>query len=134
LDGEKPGVGEQGADMREFLLVGVGGFLGAMARYGVSMAMSRWSGTFPWATLSINVAGCFLIGLLMPVVEQRPLWLALVVPGVLGGFTTFSAFGHETWRLADGGRAAFAAIYVAASLGLGLAAVWGGRGLSPMLK
>lgn len=120
--------------MREFLLVGVGGFLGAAARYGVSLAMLRWSGTFPWATLSINVAGCFLIGLLMPVVEQRPLWHALVVPGLLGGFTTFSAFGHETWRLAEGGRAVLAAVYVAASLGLGLAAVWGGRGLGPILK
>jgi fluoride exporter len=120
--------------MREFLLVGVGGFLGAVARYGVSLAMLRWSGTFPWATLSINVVGCFLIGLLMPVVEQRPLWLALVVPGVLGGFTTFSAFGHETWRIAAGGRAALAAVYVAASVVVGLLAVWGGRGLSPILK
>jgi CrcB protein len=129
-----PGSVNTGAEMREFLLVGVGGFVGAFARYGVSLAMSRWSGTFPWATLSINVVGCFLIGFLMPVVEQRPLWLALVVPGILGGFTTFSAFGHETWRLADGGRAALAAVYVAASLGLGLAAVWGGRALSPMLK
>jgi fluoride exporter len=120
--------------MREFLLVGAGGFVGAAVRYGVGLAMQRWTGTFPWATLSINVAGCFLIGLLMPVVEHRPLWLALVVPGLLGGFTTFSAFGHETWRLADGGRGALAALYVAASVVGGLAAVWGGRGISPMLK
>src|SRR5688572_32377311 len=120
--------------MRDLLLVGAGGFVGAAARYGVSLAMQRWTGTFPWATLSINVAGCFLIGLLMPLVEQRPAWFALVVPGLLGGFTTFSAFGHETWRLAEGGRAPLAALYVAASLGLGLAAVWGGRGLSPLLK
>ena len=68
--------------MREFLLVGVGGFVGAALRYGVSLGMARWTGSFPRATLSINVAGCFLIGLLMPVVEQRPLWLALVVPVV----------------------------------------------------
>jgi len=120
--------------MREFLLVGAGGFLGAMARYGVSLAMQRWTGTFPWATLSINVAGCFLIGFLMPLVEQRPLWLALVVPGLLGGFTTFSAFGHETWRLAESGRAVLGAVYVVLSLGLGLAAVWGGRWMSPMIK
>jgi fluoride exporter len=120
--------------MREFLLVGVGGFVGAAARYGVSLAMARWTGTFPWATFSINVAGCFLIGLLMPAVEQKPLWLAFVVPGLLGGFTTFSAFGHETWRLAEGGRAVLGAVYVAASVGLGLGAVWGGRWLSPLLK
>lgn len=120
--------------MREFLLVGVGGFVGAAIRYGVSMGMARWTGSFPWATLAINIVGCFLIGFLMPVVEQRPLWLALIVPGLLGGFTTFSAFGHETWRLADGGRAVLAAVYVALSIGAGLAAVWGGRAASPMLK
>ena len=120
--------------MRDLLLVGAGGFVGAAARYGVGLAMQRWTGTFPWATLSINVAGCFLIGLLMPRVEQRPAWFALVVPGLLGGFTTFSAFGHETWRLAEGGRAALAAVYVGASVGLGLAAVWGGRGMSPFMK
>lgn len=120
--------------MREFLLVGAGGFVGAAVRYGVSLAMLRWTGTFPWATLAINILGCFLIGLLMPVVEHRPLWLVLVVPGLLGGFTTFSAFGHETWRLAEGGKAALAAVYVAASVGIGLAAVWGGRAMSPMLK
>ena len=120
--------------MREFLLVGAGGFVGAATRYGVSLAMQRWTGSFPWATLTINVVGCFLIGFLMPLVEHRPYWLALVVPGLLGGFTTFSAFGHETWRLADNGRGALGAVYVAASVGLGLAAVWGGRWLSPMLK
>lgn len=113
--------------MREFLLVGAGGFLGAAVRYGVSQALAPWTGTFPWATFSINVAGCFLIGLVMPWVEQRPLWLAFVVPGLLGGFTTFSAFGHETWRLVDGGRAVLAGIYVLASVATGLGAVWLGR-------
>jgi len=120
--------------MREFLLVGAGGFVGAAARYGVSLAMQRWTGTFPWATLSINVAGCFLIGFLMPAVEHRPSALLFVVPGILGGFTTFSSFGHETWKLAEGGRAVLAAVYVAASVGAGLAAVWGGRSMSPLLK
>jgi CrcB protein len=120
--------------MREFLLVGAGGFIGASLRFAVSLAMQRWTGTFPWATLSINVTGCFLIGLLMPVVEQKPLAWALVVPGILGGYTTFSSFGYETWRLAEGGRGVLGALYVAASVGLGLAAVWGGRWMSPVLK
>jgi fluoride exporter len=120
--------------MREVLLVGAGGFLGATLRYGVSQAMAPWTGTFPWATLSINVLGCLLIGLLMPAVEQRPLWLVFVVPGVLGGFTTFSAFGHETWKLAEGGRAVLAGVYVAASVVAGLGAVWLGRLMSPVLK
>ncbi|MBI3858207.1 MAG: CrcB family protein [Planctomycetes bacterium] len=120
--------------MREFMLVGAGGFLGASLRYGVSLAMQRWTGTFPWATLAINVLGCLLIGTLMPLVEQKPLWLVFVVPGLLGGFTTFSAFGFETWRLADGGRAVLGAVYVLASVGMGLAAVWLGRLWGLVLK
>ena len=120
--------------MRELLLVGAGGFLGAAARYGVSLAMARWTLTFPWATLAINVLGCFLIGLLMPLVEARPYWLAFVVPGLLGGFTTFSAFGHETWKLVQNGTPVLAAVYVAASVGVGLSAVWLGRFFGPMQK
>jgi CrcB protein len=113
--------------MRELLLVGAGGFLGAAARYGLSVVMKPWTATFPWHTLATNVAGCLLIGLLMPMVGGRPLWLAFLVPGLLGGFTTFSAFGHEALTLAQGGRGVLAALYVLASVGAGLAAVWAGR-------
>src|ERR1051325_10409412 len=120
--------------MRDVLLVGAGGFLGASLRYAVSLGLLRWSGTFPTATLAINVAGCLLIGLLMPAVEGRPPWLLFLVPGILGGFTTFSAFGHETWKLVQNGTPALAAVYVAASVTLGLGAVWLGRALSPILK
>lgn len=115
--------------MTKLLLAGAGGFLGSVLRYGISVLLLPWCGTFPWATLSINVAGCFLIGLLMPVLEGRPDGLVFVVTGVLGGFTTFSAFGHETHRLAQGSNPWLAPVYVAASVGLGLAAVWLGRGL-----
>jgi CrcB protein len=120
--------------MKEFLLVGAGGFLGAISRYGVSVLMQRWTGSFPWATLSINVLGCLLIGFLMPMVEGRPPWLLFVIPGLLGGFTTFSAFGHETHKLAQGGTTSLAVLYVLASVGLGLAAVWLGRGLGGLGK
>lgn len=120
--------------MREFLLVGAGGFLGAVLRYGVSLGMLRWCGAFPWATLSINVLGCLLIGALMPAVEGKPYWLLFLVPGLLGGFTTFSAFGHETWRLVQNGTPVLAAVYVAGSVVAGLGAVWLGRLMSPMLK
>jgi fluoride exporter len=113
--------------MRELLLVGAGGFLGAAARYGISVAMKPWTSAFPWNTLVINVIGCFLIGLLTPLVGQRPAWFVFVVPGILGGFTTFSAFGYETLKLAEAGRGVLAAVYVAASVGLGLLAVWGAR-------
>jgi len=113
--------------MRELLLAGAGGFLGAAARYGLSVAMKPWTATFPWHTLAINLAGCFLIGLLMPVVGHRPFWFVFVVPGVLGGFTTFSAFGYETLTLAQGGKPVLAGIYVAASVLAGLGAVWAAR-------
>jgi len=113
--------------MRELLLAGAGGFLGAAARYGLSMAMKPWTASFPWATLAINLLGCFLIGLLTPLVGQRPAWFVFVIPGILGGFTTFSAFGYETLKLAEAGRGLLAAVYVVASVGLGLAAVWGAR-------
>jgi len=116
--------------MTKLLLAGAGGFLGSVARYGISVLMAPWTGTFPWATLAINIAGCFLIGLLMPMLEQRPEGVVFVVTGILGGFTTFSAFGHETHRLAQGSNPWMAAVYVAASVGAGLAAVWVGRGLA----
>jgi CrcB protein len=116
--------------MTKLLLAGAGGFLGSVARYGVSILLLPWCGRFPWATLGINVLGCFLIGLLMPWVEGRPEWLVFIISGILGGFTTFSAFGHETHKLAQGNSPFLAVLYVAASVGLGLAAVWGGRGLA----
>jgi CrcB protein len=120
--------------MRDFLLVGTGGFLGAAVRYGVSLAMKGWTLTFPWATLSINVLGCLLIGALMPLVETRPQMLLFVIPGLLGGFTTFSAFGHETWTLVQGRGPLLGLVYVVASVGLGLGAVWLGRAVGVALK
>jgi CrcB protein len=120
--------------MRELLLAGAGGFLGAAARYGLSMAMKPWTAAFPWNTLAINVIGCFLIGLLSPLVGHRPAWFVFLIPGILGGFTTFSAFGYETLKLAEGGRGLLAVAYVAASVGLGLGAVWGARFLTSFPK
>jgi CrcB protein len=119
--------------MRELLLVGAGGFLGAALRYGVSQSLAPWSVKFPWHTLSINVAGCLLIGLITPAVENKS-WLLFLVPGILGGFTTFSAFGLETWKLAQQGTPVLAGAYVAASVVLGLAAVGAGRGIGQFLK
>lgn len=120
--------------MTRLLLAGAGGFVGSVVRYGISLLMQKWTLSFPWATLLINVLGCFLIGAVMPSVESKPYWLAFVVPGLLGGFTTFSAFGHETQRLAQGGAPGLAAVYVASSVGLGLGAVWLGRGLAQFWK
>jgi CrcB protein len=110
----------------KFLLAGTGGFVGAVCRYGISVLLRSHSEAFPWATLGINVLGCFLIGLLQPMFRREEL-LIFVVPGILGGFTTFSAFGHETHELVRRGTAGLAVVYVLSSVVFGLGAVWLGR-------
>jgi CrcB protein len=118
--------------MTQILWVALGGALGSLARYGVSVAAARWLGAgFPWGTLTVNVLGGLAIGVLAARVgpEQTTLRLALGV-GVLGGFTTFSAFSLETVRLLQQQTGA-GLMYVAASIVLSIAAcsagLWLGR-------
>jgi len=108
----------------KLLMIGIGGGLGALARYGLAGLVQRGPG-FPWGTLAANAIGCFLIGLLFDRVsaDARP----FVVIGVLGGFTTFSAFGHETVELLRGGQLGLALANVGLSVVLGLGAVLLGR-------
>ena len=84
----------------------------------------------PWGTLSVNVIGCLLIGVAFHWFEARgelaSPWRVAVIGGFLGGFTTFSAFGIETFELLRSGQPGWALGYVAASLGLGILAVAGG--------
>lgn len=111
--------------MMNLLLVAVGGALGAVARYGVGLGAARWLGLgFPWGTLAVNVVGGFAMGWLAARVgpEQEALRLALGV-GVLGGFTTFSAFSLETVRLMEH-QPGLAALYAAASVVLSVGACW----------
>lgn len=118
------------------LAVACGGALGSLARYGVG-ALSRmlWPG-WPWGTLFVNLLGSFVIGLLFAWFAERPVddWLRLgLITGVLGGFTTFSAFSIETLELWRADGAGGAAIYVAVTLVAGLAAcalgLWSARTL-----
>lgn len=106
-------------------LVGIGGALGACARHGLSTAFSDSAGTFPWSTFGINVAGCFLLALLpaLAFVRRRPLLPPLLGTGILGGFTTMSAYAEEARALVADGSAALAAIYVAGTLAASLVAV-----------
>lgn len=109
------------------LVVAAGGVLGSLARWAVAQALPHSGRQFPWATFSVNVVGCGLIGALMLLEEEvwapsryrRP----FLRTGVLGGFTTFSAYGLETHALLLAGVAAVAALYVLGSLAAGLAAV-----------
>ncbi|KFN48710.1 fluoride efflux transporter CrcB [Arenimonas composti] len=119
--------------MPGWLWVGLGGALGAIARYGVSLALAGSAARFPWPTFAVNVLGCLLIGLVAGVLARAPDGDTLrlfVVTGVLGGFTTFSAFGLETLTLMRRGDAALAAVYVLGSVGVCLFAVWLGSRLA----
>ena len=111
-----------------FVLVAVGSALGGVLRYLVSLGLAAQKG-FPWATLSVNVAGSFLIGLLSGLIARHcggngeSVRLFAVV-GFCGGFTTFSTFSNETFRLLEGNQWLSAAVYVGVSVLAGLAAVF----------
>jgi CrcB protein len=112
----------------QWLAIAAGGALGAVARHGLSLATARALGAgFPWGTLAVNVLGCLAIGVAFAVLDARPsdpTLRAFVMTGVLGGFTTFSAFALDAHGLTEAGFPGRAAAYVAASVALCLAACW----------
>ncbi len=117
--------------MKQLLLVGFGGALGSMLRFGMSMGLHALVGrTFPWGTLFVNVTGSFVMGLVYVLLIERvalgPEWRALLMVGLLGGYTTFSSFSIETLNLIESGDLLRAAVNVLASVVLCLAAVWTG--------
>jgi fluoride exporter len=113
--------------MRDFVLVALGGALGASGRYGVSLVAARHLGdALPWATLIVNVAGGFAMGLLAALASGRPPLLLLLGVGVLGGFTTFSAFSIEIVRMMERGAIATAALYAILSVVLSIGAAFAG--------
>lgn len=116
--------------MSQILLVALGGALGSVARYGVGVAAARWFGlAFPWGTLAVNVIGGLAMGVVAARVGPQDEAMRLLLGvGLLGGFTTFSAFSLETVRLMEQGPAS-AALYVAASLVLSVGACWLGLSL-----
>jgi CrcB protein len=115
--------------MLKWLAVGAGGALGSMARHGVKGAVARAAGSpTPWATLVVNLAGCLVIGVLAGLVaggrlEMTPTLRLFVFVGILGGFTTFSSFGLDTFTLLREGRRAAAFVNVAVQVVAGLGAV-----------
>ncbi|MEJ0013153.1 MAG: fluoride efflux transporter CrcB [Bauldia sp.] len=118
--------------MFQIVLVFLGGGLGSVARHGVNMTAGRLGADFPWGTFIVNVVGSLAMGLIAG-------WLAfrageswsqharlLLTTGFLGGFTTFSAFSLDTATLWERGATGTAALYVVASVGLSLAALFAG--------
>jgi len=120
----------------KLFLAGIGGFIGSSLRYAVTGYVQTWSRSidFPYGTLAVNLIGCFLIGFLSQLAESRGVFTAesrtFVFIGILGGFTTFSAFGNETMNLWRDGENLLAMANVASHLLVGLGAVWTSRALA----
>jgi CrcB protein len=117
------------------LWIGLGGFLGANARYFAGKALLERFGTgFPWGTLAVNVSGSLAIGLILEFIAERavadPAYRLLLVVGFLGGYTTFSSYAFETVSLVESDRWARAGTYILASNGLSLVACFAGMHLA----
>jgi len=118
------------------LIVGSGGFLGALARYGLSGLVQRHMPltTFPYGTLAVNLLGCLLIGAIVGLAESRQLFgpelRTFVLIGILGAFTTFSTFGFETFSMLRDHGYLRAVANVGVHVVLGLALVWLGHALT----
>jgi CrcB protein len=116
--------------LHPLVLVAIGGALGSVARYGLSVLVLRQVNpvNFPWATFSVNVLGCLLAGIFLVVAEQfsavNQEARLFVVTGLLGGFTTFSAFGIETLGLIRRGEMLIALSYASLSIIVGVLAMW----------
>lgn len=121
-----------------FLFVGIGGFLGAVARYGISLWIGqRWGRELPVGTFVINISGSLLIGLLMPLLTDRlivnPQWRLLLVVGFLGAYTTFSTFEYETGALLRDGEWLFAGLNVFLSVLVGFIALKTGEVIARLI-
>jgi fluoride exporter len=118
--------------MKLLLLVAAGGALGSLARYKLAGLITHQTVTaaFPFGTFAVNVLGCLVAGVLIGVAEHYAILTVetrlLVFTGILGGFTTFSAFGVETVALLQRGQIAVAASYVLLSVLCGLLVLWAG--------
>jgi fluoride exporter len=114
-------------DRRELAAIFVGGAIGALARYGLAEALPHDTGTWPWATFAVNIAGALALGYLTtrlqerlpPSAYRRP----LLGTGLCGALTTFSTMQVELLQMLDAGDAGLAASYAAASLAAGLLAI-----------
>lgn len=114
--------------MRNVLIIGIGGFLGAVARYGIALWIGqRWGRSFPLGTFVINITGSLVIGFLMPLLTERfminPQWRLFLAVGFLGAYTTFSTFEYETGALLKDGEWLIAGINVVSSVIVGFAAL-----------
>ena len=124
--------------MSKTILIGIAGLIGTLLRYWLSGFVARKSGeTFPWGTLVVNILGCLIAGAVFHLTEERfllnPTFRAVILIGLLGGFTTFSSYGLQTFTLLRDGAFGLATLNVVVSNVLGLFMVWIGYGLAKTL-
>lgn len=122
--------------MKLILAIGTGSFIGGVSRYFLSQLIhSKYLVIFPIGTLTVNIIGCFLIGLVYGFADKGSLaqeWRLFLATGVLGGFTTFSAFSNETVSLLRDGQLIYASAYVALSVVVGLIATFIGISITKL--
>lgn len=124
-------MGKESKDLFKYAMVGIGGALGSILRFWLgSYVGSRFGSRFPYGTFVINVSGSFLIGVILTVLAEKtnwsPNWRYLIPIGFIGGYTTFSAFEYETFRLFQDGQVLSAALNVTLSVIVGFVGVWVG--------
>ncbi|MSR22264.1 MAG: fluoride efflux transporter CrcB [Gemmatimonadetes bacterium] len=123
----------EASELGKVLLVGAGGFIGSTLRYviGGLVQAAVPTSAFPYSTLAVNVTGCFAIGCVSQLVETHgalgPGARSVIIVGILGGYTTFSAFGNETVNLLRDGQRLAAGMNIGAHIAFALCAVWLGR-------
>lgn len=115
--------------LQQVLVIGLGGFLGSICRYGMSMLMNKWLGSvFPYGTMAVNLIGCFLMGILYGLLHKELLGLgtgkSFWMAGFCGAFTTFSTFSMDGLTLLSEGRFSAFLLYTAISVIAGLGAVY----------
>ncbi len=119
--------------MKLLFVVGSGSFVGGVSRYLLSQLIhSKYNTDFPIGTLGVNLLGCFFIGLIFGLSEKLDFaheWRLFLITGILGGFTTFSAFSNETFGLLRNGQLTFAFSYILLSVVFGLLATFLGFSL-----
>lgn len=125
--------------MNKIILIGIGGFIGAVLRYMIGNVAQSWTKNeaFPIGTLIVNLVGCLVIGFLSHVGESSqvisPEARSFMFIGILGAFTTFSTFSNETVNLLRQGYKFYSALNITANVFIGLAAVWIGRQAALMI-
>lgn len=123
--------------MKVIIAIGAGSFIGGTLRYLLSQfVQTKFLSVFPFGTFLVNIIGCFLIGLFFGLADRGSLtneWRLFLATGLIGGFTTFSAFSSETVNLLRDGQLGYATVYVASSVILGLLATYIGLSIIRIL-